>query len=71
MTDKLIWEAHRHGSTTLYGSHTYGLSINGHEIGRLTMSEEEWLDFAARMGLAQGQDGVWRSDSDTEGQTDG
>ena len=30
-------------------------------VGQLMMHSDEWQDFANRLGLLQGVDGVWRS----------
>ncbi len=34
----------------------------GSLAGHLTLSSPQWQDFAGRMGLREGPDGVWRSD---------
>ncbi len=34
----------------------------GSLVGHLTLSSSQWQDFARRMGLREGPDGVWRSD---------
>ena len=54
------WEAQDVGSAGPYKS--YALSVNGHHSALLTMLPEEWQDFAARLGLVEGQDEVWRSE---------
>ena len=34
----------------------------GSLAGHLTLSSSQWQDFARRMGLREGLDGVWHSD---------
>ncbi len=42
------------------------VSEGGNDVGSLaghfTLSSAEWQDFARRLGLREGPDGVWRSD---------
>ena len=52
----MIWEA----NSVVSG--VYALSVNGNYVGRVIMPAKAWQDFTARLGLVQGQDGVWRSE---------
>ena len=61
MTD-MIWKARPNTCVPAAepGEVTYVLSVDNNDVAYMTMPEEAWQDFANRMGLVEGQDGVWR-----------
>ena len=59
----LTWKAHASPGFT-HGLTRYHLSVCGDPVGHVTLSIAGWKDFAARLGLVEGQNGVWRSEDD-------
>ncbi len=53
----MIWEARHLGRAGTYV--TYEVSVNGRMSAMFTLLPEEWRDLAAKLGLVEGQDGVW------------
>ena len=61
MTD-MIWKARPNTRVPAVepGEVTYVLSVNNNDASYMPMPDEAWQDFTSRMGLVEGQDGVWR-----------